>query len=148
MSDPSSCYYIANINVMIVKTKLPLGKMTVLDILYQYGTNKLLLFLVFDFCRFCVVIRFSHPRLNGQWPPTSKDFYTRSYPSHYLLILILEKEPVFPISVLRKLLVLVLDWGLNPGPPVLDAGTLPLGYRGGGWDSLNISSLMSINTCL
>ena len=26
----------------------------------------------------------------------------------------------------------VLDWGLNPGPPALDASTLPLGYRGGG----------------
>ena len=31
-------------------------------------------FLAFDFCRFCVVIRFFHPRHNGQWPPTSKDF--------------------------------------------------------------------------
>ena len=30
--------------------------------------------LAFDFCRFCVVIRFFHPRHNGQWPPTSKDF--------------------------------------------------------------------------
>ena len=36
-------------------------------------------------CRFCVVIRFNHPRHNGQWPPTSKDFYTRSYPLHYIL---------------------------------------------------------------
>ena len=26
----------------------------------------------------------------------------------------------------------VLDWGLNPGPPALDTSTLPLGYRGGG----------------
>ena len=25
-----------------------------------------------------------------------------------------------------------LDWGLNPGPPPLDAIILPLGYRGGG----------------
>ena len=31
------------------------------------------------------------PRHNGQWPPTSKDFYPRSYPIHYFLILILEK---------------------------------------------------------
>ena len=23
----------------------------------------------------------------------------------------------------------VLDWGLNPGPPALEASTLPLGYR-------------------
>ena len=43
-----------------------------------------------------VVIRFFHPRHNGQWPPTSKDFYTRSYPLHFFLILILEKEPVIP----------------------------------------------------
>ena len=53
------------------------------------------LFLAFDFCLFSVVIRFVHPRHNGQWPPTSKDFYTISYPLHYFLILILEKEPVF-----------------------------------------------------
>ena len=24
------------------------------------------------------------------------------------------------------------EWGLNPGPPALEASTLPLGYRGGG----------------
>ena len=39
-------------------------------------------FLAFDFCRFCVVIRFFHPRHNGQWSLTSKDFYTTSYPLH------------------------------------------------------------------
>ena len=26
----------------------------------------------------------------------------------------------------------VLDWGLNPGPPALNASTLPLGYQRGG----------------
>ena len=57
-------------------------------------------FLAFAFCRFCVVIRFFHPRHNGQWPPTSKDFYPRFYPLHYFPILILEKEPVFPFSML------------------------------------------------
>ena len=57
-------------------------------------------FLAFAFCRFCVVILLFHPRHNGQRPPTSKDFYTRSYPLHYFLILILEKEPVFPFSML------------------------------------------------
>ena len=31
-------------------------------------------FLAFDFCRFCVVIHFFHPRHKGQWPPTSKRF--------------------------------------------------------------------------
>ena len=25
----------------------------------------------------------------------------------------------------------MLDWGLNPGPPALEASTLPLSYRGG-----------------
>ena len=25
----------------------------------------------------------------------------------------------------------VLDWGLNPGPPAVEASTLSLGYRGG-----------------
>ena len=55
-------------------------------------------FLAFDFCRFFVVISFfSSP---PQRPMTS-DFYTRSYPLHYFLILILEKEPVlFPFSML------------------------------------------------
>ena len=53
-------------------------------------------FLAFDFCRFCVVIRFLHPRHNGQWPPTSKDVHTRFYPLHFYPILNLEKEPVFP----------------------------------------------------
>ena len=43
--------------------------------------------------------RFFHPRHNGQWPPNSKDFYTRSYPLHYFLILKLEKGPVFPFSM-------------------------------------------------
>ena len=62
--------------------------------------NAFFFFLAFDFCRFCLVMRFFHPRNNGQWPPTSKDFYTRSYLLHYFLILILDKEPVFPFSVL------------------------------------------------
>ena len=43
---------------------------------------------------------FSSPPHKGQWPPTSKDFYTRAYPLHYFLILILEKESVFSFSML------------------------------------------------
>ena len=70
------------------------------QLVYINGHYLFIFFLAFDFCRFCVVIRFFHPRHNGQWPPTSKDFYTRSYPLHYFLLLILEKEPVFPFSVL------------------------------------------------
>ena len=45
---------------------------------------------VFFSVRLFMVLRghsFFHPRHNGQWtPPTSKDFYTRSYPLHYFLI--------------------------------------------------------------
>ena len=32
---------------------------------------------------------------------------------------------------------MVLDWGLNPGPPALEASTLPLGYRGGGFQDID-----------
>ena len=32
--------------------------------------------------------------------PATKDFYITSYLLHYFLILILEKEPVFPFSML------------------------------------------------
>ena len=67
---------------------------------FSVHSHFFLTFLAFDFYRFCVVIRFFHPRNNSQWPPTSKDFYTRSYPLHYFLVLILEKEPVFPFSML------------------------------------------------
>mgnify|MGYP007091386324 CR=1 FL=1 len=49
----------------------------------------------------------------------------------------------------------VLDWGLNPGPPTLDASTLPLGYRGGECSLLSLAFLqieiylvIAINTCL
>ena len=57
-------------------------------------------FLVFDFCQFCVVIRFFHPAT------TTNDLRLRriSIPLiHYIyfLILILEKEPVFPFSMLN-----------------------------------------------
>ena len=79
-------------------------------------------------CRFCVVISFFHPRHNGQWPPTSKDFYTRSYPWHYFLVYKGTTGTIFITS---------LEWGgpwlgIEPGPPAAEASTLPLGYRGGG----------------
>ena len=102
-----------------------------------------LFFLVFDFCRFCVVIQFIHPP--PQRPMTS-NFEGFSIPDfmHYIyfLILILEKEPVFPFSMLSAkqghyspILITSLVWRgpwLNPGPPALKANTLPLGYRGDG----------------
>ena len=60
----------------------------------------LYVFLTFDFCRFCVINLFFHPRHNGQWPPTPKDFHPRCYPLHFCLIFILQKEPVFPFLML------------------------------------------------
>ena len=64
---------------------------------------------------------------------------------HYIFIL--QREPlVFPFfsgkqenNLVHFLLLYdaVLDWELNPGPPALDASTLPLGYRGGGVNTLN-----------
>ena len=66
-------------------------------------------------------------------------------PTFWMPDLILEKEPVFPFKfwVLNKGTTgtifyetiwydAVLDWGLNLGPPALEASTLPLGYCGGG----------------
>ena len=92
-----------------------------------------------------MVIRFFHPRHNAQWPPTSKNFYPRFYPLHFLSYLYsAERASISLFNVecqTRELLVpfllrlwydAVLDWGLNPGPPALEASTLPLGYRGGG----------------
>ena len=57
-------------------------------------------FLAYDFCRFCVVIRFFIPAT------TANDLRLRRISIqdlillHYFLILILEKEPVFPFSML------------------------------------------------
>ena len=53
----------------------------------------------------------------GQWPLTSKDFYTRSYPLHCFLILILEKEPLFPFSMLSALHGIIADTVLSPVTP-------------------------------
>ena len=62
---------------------------------YSYQLYQWWVFSV-DFCRFCVLIRFFHPRHNGQWPPTSKDLLSQML-SIYFPILILEKEPVFSL---------------------------------------------------
>ena len=85
------------------------------------------------------------PHHNGQWPPTSKDFYSRSYPLHYFSYLnSWERASIFPFqcSVLNKgttgnIFITSLVWrgpwlGIEPGPPALKASTLALGYRGGG----------------
>ena len=72
-------------------------------------------------------------------------FLYQFYPIHCCPIFFLQKEPVFPFLMSSakqgnywyhcyNVLTYdaVLDWGLNPGPPALEASTLPLGYRGGG----------------
>jgi len=46
------------------------------------------------FFRFCVVIRSFHPRHNGQWPPTLKDFYLRFCQFHFSQFL--RKSQYFP----------------------------------------------------
>ena len=70
---------------------------------------------------------FFYPCHNGQWPPTSNDFYSRYYPLHFFLILILEEEPAFPFQcwVLNKgttgtIFITSLVWrgpwlGIEPG---------------------------------
>ena len=45
---------------------------------------------------------------------------------------------------------MVLDWGLTPGPPALDASTLPLGYREGGDVIVNhqgLNTLIASSEC-
>ena len=112
------------------------------DISSEKCTDILLFILAFDFCRFCRVIRvFSSP---PQRPMTS-DFEGFSIPDfiHYIYfpILILEKEPVFRFLMLsakqgnyryHSYDVSDMTRSLNPGPPALEASTLPQGYRGGG----------------
>ena len=67
------------------------------------------LFLAFDFCRFCVIIRCFHPRHNGQWPPTLKGFLSQILSiTFFVLSLFLRKSQYFPFNVecqTRELLV-------------------------------------------
>ena len=103
---------------------------------------------MFAFCRFCVVIRFFHPRHNGQLSPISKDFLSQILPITYIFLSeFLRKSQYFPFwmfsakqgnycyhfyNIFGMTRSLTGDW--NPGPPALKASTLPLGYRGGGVD--------------
>ena len=87
-------------------------------------------FLAFDFCRLCVVIRFFHPRHNGQWPPTSKDFLFQMLSITFIFLSYLnywERASIFPFecSVLNKgtigtIFISALVWrgpwlGIEPG---------------------------------
>ena len=73
-------------------------------------------------------------------------FYPRFYPLHLFSYLnSWEGASIFPllnVQCLRRALLVpflqrlwydaILDWGLNPEPPALEASTIPLDYRGGG----------------
>ena len=101
----------------------------------------LLFLLAFDFCLFCVVIRFFHPRhmtsdLEGflyQILSITLFSYLNSW----------ERASIFPFEcwVLNKsttgtIFITYLVWrgpwlGIEPGLPALEASTLSLGYLGG-----------------
>ena len=63
-------------------------------------------FLAFDILSFCVVIRFFHPRHNGQWPQTSKDFLSQILSITFYISYLnsWERASIFPFecSVLNK----------------------------------------------
>ena len=88
------CYIMALMTLL--NTEIYLSEMVSLFVVVF-----LLLFLAFDFCRFCVVIRLFHPRHNGQWPPTSKDFLSQILSITFIF---LERASIFPfpLSVLNK----------------------------------------------
>ena len=108
-------------------------KQSTLNTGFLISSHTFSFFLAFDFCRFCVVTRFFHPSHNGQWPPTSKDILSQILSITFIFL----EEPLFPFLMLsakqgnylvpfvkRLWYDAVLDWGLNPGPPTLDASTL------------------------
>ena len=66
---------------------------------FKFQINIQLFFkkLAFHFCRFCVVIRFFHPRHNGQWLPTSKEFLSHILSITFIFLsLFLRKSQFFP----------------------------------------------------
>ena len=108
-------------------------------------TRGTVIVLAFDFCRFCVVIRFFHfsiPATTAYDFRLWRIFYPRFYPLHlFSHPNSLERAGISIFNVecqTRELLVpfllrlwydSVLVGGLNPA---LEASSLPLGYRGGG----------------
>ena len=73
----------------------------------------------------------------------------------YLPILILEKESLFPFLMFSAKqencwyhfynvfgMTRSLIGELNPGPPALEASTIPLGYRGGGCNEVSLFLLV------
>ena len=80
----------------------------------------------FDFCRFCVIIRFFIPTtMVMQWPPT----WERASISLTLTLSAIQRNTGTILKTSGMMRFLTGDW--TRGPPALDASTLPLSYRGG-----------------
>ena len=122
---------VKNWSIQCVLKYIPIQRFSVSKKSAELSFNQYFVcFLAFDFCRFYVVTPFFHPRHNGQWPTTSKDFYTRSYPLHYYLNS-WERASIslFQCSVLNKgttgtIFITSLVWrgrwlGTESGTPVL-----------------------------
>ena len=64
-------------------------------------TNSILFLLAFDFCQFCVVIRFFIPATTANDLRLWRIFYPRFYPLHFFSYLnSSERAPVFPFLML------------------------------------------------
>ena len=100
-------------------------------------TNSILFLLAFDFCQFCVVIRFFIPATTANDLRLWRIFYPRFYPLHLFSYLnSWERASIFPFecSVLNKgttgtIFITSLVWR-SPWLGI-EASTIPLGYRGG-----------------
>ena len=107
---------------------------------------KFIFILAFDFCRFCVVIRFFRPATTANDLRLRRIFYPRLYPLDCISYLNSSKRA--SIILVPFLLLLwydeVLVGGLNPGPPALESGTLPLGHRGGGDQRSQINMVWAV----
>ena len=80
---------ILSVETVLMCLRLLLSKILHLQTLFIY--------LAFDFCRFCVIIRFFHPRHNGQWPPTSRDFLSQIVSTTFIFLsYFLRKSQYFP----------------------------------------------------
>ena len=115
-------------------------------------TNLYMIFLAFDFCRFCVVIRFFHPATTVNDLRLRRIFYPRLYPLHLFSVLnSWERASIFPFecSVLNNgtTFITSLVWRspwLGIEPPAFEASTLPLGYQGGGGHWSMMPSMLGV----
>ena len=107
----------------------------------------ILLFLSLDFCRFCVVSHFFIPATTANDLRLRSIFYPRFYPLHFFPHLISSERASISLLMLSAKqgnywyhfylwYDAFLVGRLNPGPPALEASTLPLGYRGGNYGTV------------